>query len=416
MTTGAASPAAARPEPGPVTIAGLMALFVFAEAANTMFVPVMPAMRGEFGAADAVVQYTLSGYILTFGLGNLVCGPLSDRFGRRPVALAGLALFTLGALVAVQATDIWIVILGRVLQGAGAAAGFVVSRAAVRDRFPPAAAPRILSYLFFGLAVMLVLAPIAGGQLAHLLGWHAVFLAQAALAVLLFAGCVPLLAGAGQSPRGQGMRPPQVVSAYAGLLRNPRYLAYLVPHACAYSAIIAFLAGGAFALSQQALDHRELGLALGIGMTGYLLGAIASAQAHRRLGWGIDRLVWIAALWMTCATIALLALRPGYGLSAASFLGLQIAIIFAAGLMSPNTAAGVMAQQPQRAGLAAALLGSVQKAAAAAVTVIVVLMLPLIGGIVVPVSQFVLGVTAVLSFHDLLRRGAARAAAEELPS
>ncbi|MEQ8349403.1 MAG: MFS transporter [Sneathiellaceae bacterium] len=395
----------AAPGAGIASIAGLMALFVFAEGANTMFVPAMPGLARDFGAPDAIVQYALSGYVLAFGIGNLVCGPLSDRLGRRPVALGGLALFLVGALIAATAEDIGMVILGRVLQGGAAAAGFVVSRAAVRDRFSTAAAARILSYLFFALAVVFILAPIAGGQLVHHLGWTSVFLVQAVLTIVLFAVCTVLLPG---KPRKAARVPPgvrEVLRNYAELLGNPRYLAYLVAHACAYSGVMSFLAGGAFALTQQDLDHRELGLALGLGMCGYLLGAIASAQAHRWLGWGIRRLVSVAAVWMTAATIVLLALRPGFGLDAATFLGMQVAIIFAAGLMSPNTAAGVMVEYPHRAGLAAALLGSVQKAAAAVVTVFVVLLLPLIGGIVVPASQFLLGMAAILAFHLLIRRG-----------
>ena len=390
----------------------LTAMFILGEGSSTMFVPAMPSLAAQFEVAPGIVQYSLSGYALAFGVATLISGPLSDRFGRRPVALAGLLLFLAGALVAVAGDSIAAVILGRVLQGAGAAAGYVVSRAVIRDRFAGASAARAMSFLFFGLALVVILAPMAGGQLVHGLGWQSAFLLPAGIAVAVTAASLLLLRESNLRPDPEAINPVPMLRNYAALFANPRYLAFMAAHACAYAGIMAFLAGGTFALSQIGLDHRALGLALGTAMAGFLLGSLAAMQAQKRLGAGIRRLVSASTVLMTVAPALLLLLGPDRGLSVPVFLALQFAFLFAAGLMAPNTAAGVMLEYPHRAGLAAAMLGAVQQAVAAVATIAVTLLLALYGGIVVAAVQAALGVVAILAFHLLIgpdRRAAAPA-------
>ncbi|MEQ8349402.1 MAG: MFS transporter [Sneathiellaceae bacterium] len=387
----------------------LTAMFILGEGSSTMFVPAMPALASQFDVAPGIVQYSLSGYALAFGAATLLSGPLSDRFGRRPVALAGLLLFLAGALVAAGGESIDAVILGRVLQGAGAASGYVVSRAVIRDRFAGGVAARAMSFLFFGLALVVIVAPMAGGQLVHSLGWQSAFLLQAAIAAAVTLASLLLLRESNRQPDRDAIRPLPMLRNYAALFANPRYLAFMAAHACAYAGIMAFLAGGTFALSQIGLDHRGIGLALGIAMGGFLLGSLAAMQAQRRLGTGIRRLVSLSTLLLAAAPAVLLLVGPDRGLSVAVFLALQFAFMFAAGLMAPNTAAGVMLEYPHRAGLAAAMLGSVQQASAAIATVAVTLLLATAGGIAVPAVQAVLGAVAVLAFHLLIRRPARQA-------
>ena len=138
-----------------------------------------------FNAAPATVQLTFSGYLLAYGLTQLVHGPLSDRLGRRRVLLAGLALAAVGSLWAAFAPGLGALIAARVLQGAGAGAGMVVGRAIVQDRFVGHQRTRVMAYVGMALGVCPPLATLVGGQLHVSFGWRASFLLMAAMAVVM---------------------------------------------------------------------------------------------------------------------------------------------------------------------------------------------------------------------------------------
>jgi DHA1 family bicyclomycin/chloramphenicol resistance-like MFS transporter len=166
--------ASERKPPSDALVAVALALFLGLQPVTTdLYLPGLPALSAEFGGAVGLAQLTLSGLILAFGFGQLLLGPVSDRFGRRPVLLAGLGLYVLGSISSAHATSMDMLIFGRVLQGIGLAASVVCGRAMVRDLYDPLRGTLVMSRAQSGLGLFALGSPILGGVLAATLGWRA---------------------------------------------------------------------------------------------------------------------------------------------------------------------------------------------------------------------------------------------------
>ena len=173
----------AQPEGLPMTpgviVAVLMLLLSIQPISTDLYLPALPTLQREFMATTAAVQLTLSALIISFGLGQLVCGPLADRFGRRPVLLAGMALYTAASLLATVAQGIDALVLARALQGAAMASAVTCGRSIVRDLFQPHEGARVMSRALGGLGAVAMLSPIVGGLAVQWSGWHAALLMTA---------------------------------------------------------------------------------------------------------------------------------------------------------------------------------------------------------------------------------------------
>lgn len=401
--------ATAELERAPALVALLMGLFVLGETSNTMFVPAMPGFVELFHAPASVVQYTLSGYAMAFAAGQLLFGPFSDRFGRRPGVLIGLGIYLAGSVVALLAPGIGWLILGRVLQGLGACAGYVVARAVVRDRFGREGAAPVMGFLFLCLSVAVILAPVLGGYVVEALGWRVGFWLQCGAGAALAVACAAGLTETNGRRDMHALRMGRLARNYGHLLLNPRYLAYMLTHSCAYAGILAFFAGGAFALTDRmGLSRQALGHTLGLVMVGFLLGVVVAMLAHRRWGIGIRSLVSASTVLMALPPLVLLVWELSGEPGLTAVLALEFVFMFGTGLMAPNTAAGVMLEYPDRAGLAAALLGCMQMAAAAVGTAVVSILSVSLGLLAVAGAQALLGGATVLLFHGLERMGGRR--------
>jgi multidrug resistance protein len=162
----------------------LVAISAVGPLALNIFVPSMPGLQREFGVSYGVVQLTLTLYIIGMALCQLVYGPLSDRFGRRPVLLAGMALFVVASVWAVLATSMGMLIAARLLQAIGGASGLVLSRAIVRDLYDRDRSASVLGYITMAFVVAPMLAPTVGGLLDQFAGWRAIFVLLALVGAL----------------------------------------------------------------------------------------------------------------------------------------------------------------------------------------------------------------------------------------
>ncbi len=358
-----------RPESLAVTVI-VTALVAFGAISTDLYLPSLPAIAAAFETDAAQVQLTLSLFLAAFAVGQLVYGPLSDRFGRRPVLLVGLTIYLGATLACLYAPGIEVLVAARFAQAIGACSGVVLGRAVVRDVHGRERAARVLSYIAMAMALAPALGPILGGFLQSWFGWRANFIALA-----LFGGTT-LIAVAALLPETNSKRDPRatepwrLLGNYRTLARHPDYRAFVTIAACAYSGIFAFISGSSFLIIEvMGLSPELYGLCFAGMVAGYMLGTFASGRLTMRLG--LERMIAAGA------AIGLLGGAVMALLSAVGVLNLPALLIpvfvfsVGAGLMLPNSMAGALGPFPEMAGAASALLGFVQMALAAAIGVAV---------------------------------------------
>lgn len=416
LTTGRASRASKENRvlrlTSPATVILLAALTALGPLATDMYLPAMPAMAEALNTGPDQVQLTLSLYMAGFALAQLFCGPLADRFGRKPIMVGGFALFLAASLLCALAPSIEWLLAGRFLQALGGAAGPVLGRAAVRDIYGPLEAGRILSHLASIMALAPALAPVVGAGLLMFFGWEAIFLvlalyAAVALALLIFALPEPL-------PRElrQPIGPAAMLGNFRLLLGQRAFVGYTLTNAAAFSGLFAYLSGSAFVLIEFIGVHpTTYGILFALIVAGFFSGTVISGRYSRRLG--RDRLILRGALLCTLGgtTMALLALAGAA--QAWAVVGPHIVFMMGVGILMPQTMAGALAPNPQCAGSASSLFGFLQMGIAA-----------LVGGLVgqlhddtsrtLALTIGLAGITALAVYWGLVRPAARREARQAL--
>ncbi|MBP2301061.1 multidrug effflux MFS transporter [Azospirillum picis] len=283
----------------------LLALLTFSGTlAMHIFVPALPVAAADLGAGIASMQLTVSLYVLGLAFGQLVYGPLADRFGRRPVLMAALVLYTAAGLAAALAPGVHALIAARLFQALGGCAGLVLGRAIVRDVSPPHDAARRLALMNLMVTVGPGLAPIAGGLLAGSLGWRSIFVALCGLGLVNFLCTWRLLPETGG---GAGrMDLPALGRNYRSLLLSPAFLGYAVGGGFATTSLYAFIAAAPFIVVEQ--EHRppqEIGFHLAVLFLGIWLGSMLASRLVSRAP--IGRVMILSNLLSLVAALALLA-------------------------------------------------------------------------------------------------------------
>jgi DHA1 family bicyclomycin/chloramphenicol resistance-like MFS transporter len=319
------------------------------------------------------VQLVLSAYLFSTAIAQLVLGPLSDRLGRRPVLLGGLAIFVGASILCAAATSIGMLIAARIVQGAGGCAGLVLGRAIVRDRFDREQAAAAIGYVSMGFAVAPMIAPTLGGVLNDRFGWPAIFVMQAALGVVaLLASLLALPETRRQMPEGETR--PGFVASVGKLLRIPAFWPYVLTLSFGVAVLFSFLTGTPLIASELlGMSSTEFGLYFAFGPAGYLIGNFVTARYSRRFGISRMMITGAAIALAACLTIgAAFALGWYHPLSLfAPMCGMG----FANGLAFTNALAGVVSLRPEHAGAASGVAGSLQVAGGAAASVLMGILL-----------------------------------------
>jgi len=341
-----------------VTFSGTLAMH--------MFVPALTVASDALHVDAATIRMTISVYIFGLAVGQLVYGPLSDVFGRRPTLLAGLALYTLGGLAATLAPDVRVLIGARLVQAAGGCAGLLLGRAIVRDTAESNDAVRRLALMSLMTMVGPGLAPLAGGLLAGAFGWRAIFVVLTALGVLNFGVSWRLLPETG-TPSGR-ISAAGVARDYRALLGSPRFLGFAAGGGCATTSFYGFIAAAPFIFINEL--HRplhEVGLYLGLLIVGVSIGNILAGRLIGRVT-TIERLLVAGNLVSLLAALAVLAaflwLRPGV----LAIEALMIVYCVGAGMCSPAVSTLSISVDPRLTGSAAGLYGFLQMTIGAACT------------------------------------------------
>ncbi len=341
----------------PAIVVVMLTLLLGIQPVTTdLYLPTLPTLSTALHASMAATQLTLSALIISFGLGQLVCGPLADRFGRRPVLLAGLSLYAVASVLSALAPTIGWLIGWRVLQGAAMAAAVACGRSIVRDLFAPHEGARVMSRAFAGLGVIAMLCPLTGGILVQYVSWHAALLVLAlfgagtlAFVALRYEETVP-------QRNLQALRVATLWHNWRTVASNDTFRAWAALTSLSYGGLFIFLAGSSFIFIEV----------LGISRVSY--GAIMASNSVAYISGTLlcRRLLVQRGLRRTVRLGAVFSLGGGLGLALLSLLGVQhvLAILVPQWLFSvghgihqPCGQAGAVGPFPDKAGAAAALSG-----------------------------------------------------------
>ena len=353
------------PHRTPPHILTLVALVGVSTLSMNVFLPSLPAMADWFGTDYALIQLSVGIYLATNAVLQLFVGPLSDRYGRRPVILWGIALFMVATVGCLLAPTVEVFLAFRMGQAAIVTA-MVLSRAVVRDLYPQDKAASMLGYVTMGMSVVPMIGPAIGGVLEAYFGWHSNFWLLLACGAALWAWTwhdlgetAPM---AGGSLRDQ-------VRQYPELLTSPRFWGYCAAAAFASGSFFAYLGGAPYVGSQiYGLTAGELGIYFGAPALGYMIGNGISGRYSQRFG--VDRMVLVGAVGQAVGLLALLALLLLAEIDAVTFFGFMTFLGLGNGLVIPNATAGMLSVRPHLAGTASGLGGSMMIGGGAALSAV----------------------------------------------
>lgn len=323
-----------------------------------IFLPSMPGLQAVFATDYATVQLTLTLYFAAFAGAQLIYGPLSDRFGRRPVILAGLGLFLAGNLACMLAQSIAALIAGRVLQAVGACAGMSLGRAIVRDVYPRERAASMMAYVTTAIVVAPMIGPTLGGIIDVTLGWRYTFGFVFILGAAIFIASVFALEET-HKHRGAVASLGDMLGSYGHLLARREFLGYALQTACMVSAFFGFLGAAPYVvITLMGRPPSEYGFYFMFIAGAFMAGNFTAGRITPRFG--IDRMIRIGgAVTVTGVVVQASIVFAGW-LTPLSFFAPMVMTAYGNGLSMPNANVGAVSVDPARAGAAAGLTGFLQ--------------------------------------------------------
>jgi len=336
----------------------LVTLVAFGPMSVDIYLPALPEMVRVFGTDVSSAQLTLSVFAGTVGLAQLIYGPLSDRFGRRPVLLGAVALYTLGSLLCLTAQSIDMLIGLRVIQALGACVGPVVARAIVRDLFVREHAARMMAVLAAVVSIAPAVAPILGGWLLAF-GWRADFVVMVLFGIGVLAASWIILGETNKNPDPHALRPWRMIEVARSLVRDPIFLGNTLSVGFVFVSLFSFISLASFELIDVLhVPAEHFGYFFAVTVAAFMIGSTTSARlAHR---YPIERTIRIGtAIGVTCAGIMLILALFGEQ-TVWAVIAPVTGISLAVGLVLPNSSAMALSGHARVAGSASALLGAVQ--------------------------------------------------------
>jgi MFS transporter, DHA1 family, multidrug resistance protein len=341
----------------PRLLALLAAMVALGPLSVDMYLPAMPNMMVALDTSISEMHLTLSSYLTGFALFHLACGPLADRFGRKPLLIGGTTLFVAACVGCSQSDSVGELLLFRFLQGVGACVGPTLARAVTRDIFGPTGAARALSLIAMLMALAPAVAPTLGGVMLLLLPWPSIFLLLAGYGAVMIVLIIRLLPES--LPEAQSLHPLTILRNYGELVADPFFLSVTVASGAVYAGLITYLSSSSFIyINMLGVPVELFGLIFLSSVIGYMAGSASSARLSGRHD--SERIMLLGLVLGMASSCLLLA---GYWLWPTSVLALMAPMVLystAMGLVLPHAMAIALRPFAHIAGTASALLGFIQ--------------------------------------------------------
>lgn len=347
-------------KPDTLALTALLALLTALGPLSTdMYLPSLPALGLDLGATTAQVQYTLSAFLAGFAGGQILWGPLADRRGRKPILMAGLAIYCFASLACAGAASVEVLTIARFFQAFGAAAPIVLARSVARDLYDGARAGQELARMGSFMGLVPAVAPLIGGILEMFFGWRSSFFAS-----LIFGLLAGLLVRFGlpetiKTRVTDPLTPGRILSGFAGIWASPVYRPHAALVCLTYGGLFAFISGSSFVLqSIYGLSVILYGIAFGLCAAAYVVGTLIGQRVVRRIGIA-GAIRWGAVLLAAGGLLMIAGLAIGFG-HPAEIVAPMMLYMVGVGIGLPQTQAGALMPFPDRAGTASSLTGFLQ--------------------------------------------------------
>ncbi|CAA0114885.1 Bicyclomycin resistance protein [Halioglobus japonicus] len=346
----------------------LAALVALGPLSVDVYLPAMPSMMTALGTDIRHMHLTLSTYLTGFALFHLACGPLADRFGRKPILIGGTILFVLACIGCSLSTSVEQLLVFRFIQGIGACVGPTLARAVARDVFGPTRAARALSLIAMLMALAPAVAPTMGSILMLWLPWPSIFVFLAVYGVAMVALIQIFLAES--LPQRQSLHPLSIARNYAELLRSPTFIVATFASSFVYAGLLAYLSSSSFVyIDMLGVPVQYFGFVFLTSVAGYMFGSALSARLSRSQD--SEKTVLFGSVLVAVSTAAMWL---GTQLFPQSILVLMLPMMLYStgmGLVLPNAMAVALSAFPHIAGTASALMGFIQMGLSASATALV---------------------------------------------
>lgn len=320
----------------------------------SIFMSSLPQMTKDFATEYSIMQLSISLYLLFTAGMQIIIGPISDRFGRRPVVVGALSLFAVASIGCYFAQSIEVFLFFRMLQSS-VAAGMVLSRAIVRDVVPQDEAASTIGYVTMGMSLVPMFAPTVGGFLDEWFGWRSTFIFLTIFGVGLAALC---WADQGETQKGGGLKFREQIEGYPELFSSPRFWGYALAAALASGCFFAFLGGSPYVATEVfKLEPTTTRYLFGVPAIGYFVGNLLSGRYSVRFG--VNQMVVFGTVSLTLGmALSLLLTFAGFG-GPLTFFGCCLFVGLGNGMVLPNATAGLLSVRPHLAGTASGVGGAI---------------------------------------------------------
>ena len=341
----------------PALVVVILAMLLGIQPVTTdLYLPALPALTASFSAPMSQAQLTLSALLLAFGVSQLVWGPLSDRFGRRPILLIGLAAYLVAAIGSTLAPSMAQLIVWRALQGAAMGAVVMCARALVRDLYLPQDGARIMSKGLSGLGALACISAPVGGLLAQYVGWRATLAAVAVFGALALALVALRFKETLATKNPQATEPDTLVKTWRSILSNPTFLAFSALSAASYGGLFTFLASSSFVfITVLGLSKTQFGMLMFFTSISYVTGTFVCRRLLQRFS--VQKTVAIAA-FISLAAGTLMGGMAWAGVVNVWAIVLPLGLFMVGhGIHQPCGQSGAIGPFPKSAGAASAMNG-----------------------------------------------------------